>query len=813
MPATVTLSAPVSPQKGTKKSRVVRRRGRTRGDIESDDEIERAVCTDSEFDSDESLSSDSATDSEHSVSEDDMPDRQIDAHTPNTSHSSGALDKDSAINDDSSRTFFSATGNWSEMVADPDANGAAELPVIEFSDFKEDVTSVPQKRTRKPNKKKVTVTLPPVLPDPPSESVNNNATEEVTQGIAPEKDLSRPSVSQPKRLLGQSARQAYQQRLESDPSFVPKVGGFWGHDDRLMDKDLRSLSGWWRGKWQGRGRDRGGFVSGLGRRGLQIDENKEEEVNLPPIEQPWTHDGFEEMRRKEEQRSEAQAQRRAISSVRGSARGRGGTVATRGGRGGPRGGFVSPGRRPSTMIKSDRVWYVMKPEHMWTKQSENFLYFESKQRGSGPSYRVHLPGSQTQAVSSLSSDHPLEAANHVSVATASVAGSDVGDRAVVVKLPLRRKEVEEELSTTVDESSVDDIFKVRPCPVNMEPIPLPAPSNTKSSPPAERPCDRPQSSSPAGDPDPAIRSQLEQLSLNTPSPDLTRRVQTEKAVLRDPATETPTAEVTKSPVSQTTNQDPSPPPIQPIYSPSPIHPSSAYPSPYTYATLPPGVALDQHGVPYDMATGRPVYIPIAAPPHMYNLRPTMHSHQPQHSLSYISPHMHSSSTMSPDFAHQSSSHSHTPSAGGFINPGRATGVPMFSLPRASRVEIRAPGEAIAKLSSNGNATRVPVTSLDGNSPSHLHLPSISYAGPPSHPGAEYGFNSYTSPSDVGTFPPYASPHEASVSTEANTSAIQPIMHYPTYQQYYYPDPIYGYPQYMDVSQAGQYEMYHGTTYY
>jgi hypothetical protein len=26
------------------------------------------------------------------------------------------------------------------------------------------------------------------------------------------------------------------------------VGEFWGHDDRLLDKDLRSLSGWWRGR-------------------------------------------------------------------------------------------------------------------------------------------------------------------------------------------------------------------------------------------------------------------------------------------------------------------------------------------------------------------------------------------------------------------------------------------------------------------------------------------------------------------------------------------------------------------------------------
>jgi len=740
-----------------------------------------------------------------------MPDRQIDAHTPNTSHSSGALEKDNTINDDPSRALFSTTGDWSEMVTDPITTDNSKLPVIEFSDFKVDVTPDPppsQKRARKPNKKKATATFSPALPASPSKSVNGNATEEITQ---PEKDLSGPSISQPKRLLGQSARQAYQQRLESDPSFVPKVGGFWGHDDRLMDKDLRSLSGWWRGKWQGRGR--GGLVSRLVRRGSHIDENKEE-VNLPPIEQTWTHDGFEEMKRKEEQRSETQAQRQTGSSARGSARGRGSTVLPRESRGGrgrlPRSGFVNPGRPASAMIKTDRVWYVKRPELTWTKQNENFLYSQPKHRGSGPSYRVHLPGSQIQPISFLTSDHLSEVANHVSVATASVAGSDVGDRAVVVKLPVRHEE--EVLLTTADETSLDDVFKVRPRLVNMKPIPLPALSNAKSSSLTNRQSDCSQPSPSAGDPDPVIRSQLEQLSISTPSADPMRRAQTEKAVLRDPAAETPTDEVNKSPVPQTAHQRPSLPQIQPIYNPSPSHPSSAYPSPY-HASLSPGVAFDQHGVTYEMATGRPVYIPIVAPPHMYNLRPNVHPHLP---LSYISPRMHNSSMMSPDFVQQSPSHSHAPSTSGFLDP--ATGIPIFSFPRASRIEIRAPDEATVKLNLNDNTQRTPAASLNGDDTSHLNMSPGSYAAPPSHPTVEYGYNPYSSPSDVNTLPSYISPPEAGVSAEASTNTIQPMIPYPTYQQYYYPDPIYGYPQYMDVSQAGQYGAYppmetHGTTYY
>ncbi|EPQ28089.1 uncharacterized protein PFL1_04416 [Pseudozyma flocculosa PF-1] len=60
---------------------------------------------------------------------------------------------------------------------------------------------------------------------------------------------------------------AYREKLEKDPSFTPRVGQFWGHDERLFDQDLRGLSGWWRGRGgaaaanpatRGRGKFRGG---------------------------------------------------------------------------------------------------------------------------------------------------------------------------------------------------------------------------------------------------------------------------------------------------------------------------------------------------------------------------------------------------------------------------------------------------------------------------------------------------------------------------------------------------------------------------
>ncbi|KAK4054835.1 hypothetical protein OIV83_000759 [Microbotryomycetes sp. JL201] len=56
------------------------------------------------------------------------------------------------------------------------------------------------------------------------------------------------------------AREAYSKRLAEDPSYVPRVGRFWSHDDRLATPEVRPLV--WRGAI--RGGDRGGFA-GRGR--------------------------------------------------------------------------------------------------------------------------------------------------------------------------------------------------------------------------------------------------------------------------------------------------------------------------------------------------------------------------------------------------------------------------------------------------------------------------------------------------------------------------------------------------------------------
>src|SRR5258708_22270253 len=86
---------------------------------------------------------------------------------------------------------------------------------------------------------------------------------------------------------------------------------FWGHDERLIDKDLRSMSGWWRGRWQGRGRGifgsrgrgrgRGGIPGpreGNGEASAVVNgdgDGQADPAPIPPVEQSWRHDGFEDL--------------------------------------------------------------------------------------------------------------------------------------------------------------------------------------------------------------------------------------------------------------------------------------------------------------------------------------------------------------------------------------------------------------------------------------------------------------------------------------------------------------------------------------
>ena len=262
---------------------------------------------------------------------------------------------------------------WSDMVAHADGD---DLPVLDFADMR--------------------------APSPAGEDEPDLAAH--VKGARSEAKPSAGSVSH--RPIGISARKAYLQRLEADPSYTPRVGEFWSHDERLLDKDLRSLSGWWRGRWRGRGR--GGFGTGwTGRRPGGRFPGREQwgiaSESNDPTDQDWRHDGYEEF----EQAKEAQAPRQPAEQSPG----RGGFWSTRG-RG--RSGTVRSGFQHSDPVKSSnetpsshertphvptrpsptpRLWY--RPEYAWTRHAATYLFSDGSPKprfGGGGRLRVKLPG-------------------------------------------------------------------------------------------------------------------------------------------------------------------------------------------------------------------------------------------------------------------------------------------------------------------------------------------------------------------------------------------------------------------------------------
>ncbi|KAH7343569.1 hypothetical protein B0J17DRAFT_642937 [Rhizoctonia solani] len=152
---------------------------------------------------------------------------------------------------------------------------------------------------------------------------------------------------------GKTQRQAYLDKLTEDPSFIPRVGAFWGHDERLLAPELRSMSDWWRGKRGSRARGRG--------RGTPVASRPSSEAQAnptPPIERAWGHDGFEKLKDREQERT---------TRGRGRGRGRGGSRVT-----------------------------AREPEQLWTKAPDTHLHIDPATRpqfpGQGKGIKVNLPG-------------------------------------------------------------------------------------------------------------------------------------------------------------------------------------------------------------------------------------------------------------------------------------------------------------------------------------------------------------------------------------------------------------------------------------
>ncbi|KAJ3984253.1 hypothetical protein F5890DRAFT_1441376 [Lentinula detonsa] len=758
--ANMTADNSFAPRTGgshSKRRRFGRRRGR-KPNLDSDDEVEREVRTDSESEADLS-SSESTSDSDtEPASEDVLPNEQSRVLTPSTSQSptKGASH---LLVSDHNQPFFGSSGDWSEMVANEVENGPESLPVIDFTELDSQILPLPNqsrksKKNQKHNDNRATATATSL---PSASTAQLRSVDDTEESRAPS------SHSAPRRPPGQSARQAYQQRLDADPSYVPTVGEFWGHDDRLLDKNLRSLSGWWRGRRQGGIRGRGGFVRGpfrgrggfLGRPvpGIPAAAQDMEEDGVQPVNQAWTHDGFEELKRNDEHSASSPQQVHHSAPLRrpDAPRGPRGSFASRGGWA-DRASFSPSFRARSLHSDPGRVWFLKKPEHMWTKQAESFLFSDpsSKPRAGQPaSVRVKLPCQKTAPIRV-----PMQSIAQTSTSNLSTSRpeSEIGDRTLVVRIPKSAPLETPEVAETVEnpptgEPSIEEVFTVRPRLVSPKPIPLPEqPASWQA--PVSLPNGTHTSSSSISSIDPIIQQKLEQLSLGPQKTDSTRWVQTEEAVMRNPTGTVPDDLQEQPPLSSIPHNFTSSDQVSPSYG-----------SPYQYAPqLPPGLVINPAGITYEVATGRPVY--LQPPSNMYP--PPMMQPVP-----FVPGHVHHPS--SSDFLPVTAG---TPpiNGGGYIEYTPTP--PLFSYPRqSSRIRIRAPDEPRQQHSS---------TELR---------------------------------SDAAAFEPSEQYFPEGDSLATDQQVQDPMMGY--YNPYYYPDLSYGYNPYVDMSQVAPYEMYppQGTVYY
>lgn len=758
------------------KTRFNKRRGRANG-FHTDEEIEREPRSDSDTDEDGQSTGDSDSDSETEPPSEDAPQNgHAPLLSPSTTPSAVTESKDAGNHLPS----LAASMNWSEMVMD-ETNISTDLPVIDFADLDAEVTQAKTPRApvsrRAPKSKRPAPNRRSSAPAAPPASLGHSsepAAAAASSGQPMSEDEPKPTpVSAPFRR-GQTARQAYQERLENDPSYVPTVGGFWGHDDRLLDKDLRSLSGWWRGRWQGGARGRGFGVRGRGRgrgRGGAQESNdnhsngevpSSSQAELPPVDRPWTHDGFEELKRREEQRSQRPDQTQGYND---DSRGVRGGFTPRG-RGFGRGRFSPrPGPTRSTdspTLMSPRTWFLIKPERPWTKHHELFLYSDPSQRprpGQGPAYRVKLPGTSTAAVVQSPAQLPPPRAP-----TPPREEHEDGEVVFTVSLPRgqRKPDIAESVPT----------IAAAPSP---PPAPTPPPQEVSEVAPVQAPAPPSLSITPVATSPPVLHVTTEEQSMPTaeaphddpfklrdPPPPTVIPLPTSTPAQINPAASTSSAAVSPSaptpiPHSATAPEGGllwrSPPPhLQTTFA-QPT-PAPGYASPYTYATvsaptIPPGVALDAHGMPYELATGRPLYMgaPAQVPTPVYMMPyPHMHSHM-QHR-----PHA------SPD-----------PS--------------LFAPPRqSSRIEIRRPDGSVsveARLSAHGQAHASRSSTLRASASAPAFVPSQAHVHPP--PPAPHEF--YPSP------PPEVPPAPAPAAVMGYPAYMQPPYYaYGAPEGYAYPPP-------------------------
>lgn len=405
-----TSSKPTLP--GGRKPRVARRARRTVAD--SDDEPERAAhSSDSEHSTSNSDASDSesisssedelntpaapATATDHSVS---PPSRRSHRKVTTKGHkpATGPSDVPSIV---APSLIPSQSADWADLVAQDEGLHGSAPPIIDFADF-------------------VSQGVDALAVAGPSQIDNDEAPAPDAAESTPGPASSGRGRSKPRG--GKTQRQAYLERLSEDPSFIPRVGAFWGHDERLFGPELRGMSDWWRGRWNGRGRGANGRGRGRGRergnggeRGLNGGANEAESSGQapppapspPPIERTWGHDGYEKMKEQEQ----TQPARGGLRG-RGRARGR--------------------GSGPSNLSR--------KPEQLWTKAPDTHLHVDPSTRpqfpGQGRGIKINVPGQWRPTIVRLA---PTTAPAPTLAPTSKSKGSDTTE--IIVKLPGQQAKV------------------------------------------------------------------------------------------------------------------------------------------------------------------------------------------------------------------------------------------------------------------------------------------------------------------------------------------------------------------------------------
>ena len=521
-----------------------------------------------------------------------------------------------------------------------------------------------------------------------------------------------------RRHVGMSARQVYLKRLENDPAYTPRVGEFWGHDERLLDKDLRSLSGWWRGKWTGgsRGGMPGGSPSdhsrssvtspqrggggGGGWKGRGGGNAAVPQAPVDPVDQAWKHDGFEEMKKVEEihearSKATSDAAGRNPSWAGSRGHGRGGIVSRGGshlGRVARSNSVASPSpQSPQALVRPyghmrahSTTWN--RYEHAWTKHAVSFLFQDALNRpknGDEMGVRVKLPGQHRFNVVRI----PKSASTVAPTST--VDGSPKSaPRTIVVKLPKPTRPVVEEQALA---------------PENVRTVTSPAPPEQPTS-------NTPKVAVPAG----TVKTPAE-VPVSAPISEVPTIEESASTVENAmPHMEQPVQKQTRdAPALQLLTSFPESTP-SPAYSSPSFGPGYHYPVPQPSAAYPtPGMLSNDQPVWYDprMPYGYPTPPPLPGH-HMYTPpQPVRHVHH-HHSHSASHPHMSSQPNglappyygQAPDF-HQApppipsqQERRAQPPAFTYGPDGAMldvhTGTPIFSLAKSAvKVAIRRPGES------------------------------------------------------------------------------------------------------------------------